>query len=179
MVARTRGKCLLLLFTGLLPLLAACQGEPPAVGITTRQEAPLAWSLPQPNRPADLSGLTRLPTPDALRQRHTTSRSDPFAPLPAVATAETATPAAAPPSCPLRLTGVAVLNGQPQAFVEGEAGAGSLQPGDLGGVSTELLADGLQVAAVDVPGRQLVLRQSQPQALVTCRLYPWRDGGGP
>lgn len=173
MVTRTRGKCLLLLFTGLLPMLAACQGETPAVGITTRQEdPPVAWSLPKPNQPVDLSGLTRLPTPDALRQRHTTSRPDPFAPLPAVATMDIETPPAEPPSCPLRLTGVAVLNGQPQAFVEGEAGAGSLQPGDVGGVSTDLLADGLQVAAVDVPGRQLVLRRSQPQALVTCRLHP-------
>lgn len=173
MVARTRGKCLLLLFTGLLPLLAACQGETPAVGITTRQEdPPLAWSLPKPNQPVDLSGLTRLPTPDALRQRHTASRPDPFAPLPAVATGETATPAAEPPSCPLRLTGVAVLNGQPQAFVEGEAGAGSLQPGDVGGVSTGLLADGLQVAAVDVSGRQLILRHGQSEVVVTCRLFP-------
>ena len=172
MVTRTRGKRLLLLFTGLLPLLAACQGEPPAVGITTQQEAPLAWSLPEPNQPVDLSGLTRLPTPDALRQRHATSRPDPFAPLPAVATGETATPPAETPSCPLRLTGVAVLNGQPQAFVEGEAGAGSLQPGDVGGVSTDLLAEGLQVAAVDVSGRQLILRHGQSEVVVTCRLFP-------
>lgn len=171
MVAQTREKRLLLLFTSLLPLLAACQGEPPAVGITPQQEAPLAWSLPEPNQPVDLSGLTRLPTPDALRQRHTTSRPDPFAPLPAVA-GETTTPPAEPPSCPLRLTGVAVLNGQPQAFVEGEAGAGSLQPGDVGGVSTDLLADGLQVAAVDVSGRQLILRHGQSEVVVTCRLFP-------
>ncbi|KKZ11465.1 MAG: hypothetical protein TE42_07835 [Candidatus Synechococcus spongiarum SP3] len=166
---------MLLLFIGLLPMLAACQGETPAVGITTRQHAPVVQSLPKPNQPVDLSGLTRLPTPDALRQRHTSSRPDPFAPLPAAATAEMETSPAERPGCPLQLTGVAVLNGQPRAFVEGEAGAGSLQPGDVGGVSTELLADGLQVAAVDVPGRQLVLRRSQsdqPEALVTCRLHP-------
>lgn len=174
MVGHKRARCFLLLFTGLLPMLAACQGETPAVGITTRQDAPVVWSLPKPNQPVDLSGLTRLPTPDALRQRHTTSRPDPFAPLPAVATAEMETPPAEPPNCPLRLTGVTLRNGQPQAFVEGETGAGSLHPGDVGGVSTDLLADGLQVAAIDVPGRQLVLRRSrsQPQALVTCRLYP-------
>ena len=174
MTAQKRTRRLLILFTGLLPVLAACQGEAPTVGITTEQDAPVVWSLPKPNEPVDLSGLTRLPTPDALRQRHTTSRPDPFAPLPAVATAEMAT-SPAPPSCPLRLTGVAVLNGQPRAFVEGEAGAGSLRTGDMGGVSTELLADGFQVAAVDVPGRQLVLRRSRsphPEALVTCRLHP-------
>ena len=169
MTAQKRTRRLLILFTGLLPVLAACQGEAPTAGITTsQQDAPVAWSLPKPNEPVDLSGLTRLPTPDALRQRHTTSRPDPFAPLPAVATAE-------PPSCPLQLTGVAVLNGQPRAFVEGEAGAGSLRTGDVGGVSTELLADGFQVAAVDVPGRQLVLRRSRsphPEALVTCRFHP-------
>ncbi|KKZ14158.1 MAG: hypothetical protein TQ37_01990 [Candidatus Synechococcus spongiarum 15L] len=162
----------LLLLTGLLPLLAACQGEPPAAGIATRQEAPVAGSLARPDQPVDLSGLTGLPTPDALRQRHTTSRSDPFAALPAVAIAETETSPAEPPGCPLRLTGVTLRNGQPQAFVEGETGAGSLRPGDMGGVSTDVLADGLQVAAIDVPGRQLVLRWSRSQALVTCRLYP-------
>ena len=179
MVAQKRGRQVFLpLFIALLPGLAACQGETPAVGIlTSQQDAPLAWSLPEPNQPVDLSGLTRLPTPDALRQRHTTSRPDPFAPLPEVATGETTLAAAPvePPSCPLRLTAVAVLNGRPQAFVEGAAGAGSLQPGDVGGVSTELLATGLQVAAVDVPGRQLVLRRSRsghPAALVTCRLHP-------
>ena len=174
MVAQRRGRHLLLhLFTALLPMLAACQGEPPAVGGTTQQDAPLTWSLPEPDQPVDLSGLTRLPTPDALRQRHTTSRPDPFAPLPvAVATRETATPPAEPPNCPLRLTGVAVLNGQPQAFVEGEAGAGSLQPGDVGGVSTDLLTDGLQVAAVDVSRRQLVLRHGRSEVVVTCRLFP-------
>ncbi|MXZ83335.1 MAG: hypothetical protein F4Z10_06560 [Synechococcus sp. SB0666_bin_14] len=171
MAAQTRVRRLLLF--ALLPMLAACQGEPPAVGITTQQEAPVAWSLPEPNRPVDLSGLTRLPTPDALRQRHTTSRPDPFAPLPvAVATGETATPPAEPPSCPLRLTGVAVLNDQPQAFVEGEAGAGSLQPGDVGGVSTDLLADGLQVAAVEVSEQRLVLRHGPSGMMVTCRLFP-------
>lgn len=164
---------LLMLFTGLLPVLVACQvGEPPAVQVATRQETPAVRSLPKPNQPVDLSGLTRLPTPDALRQRHTTSRADPFAALPAVVAAEVETPPEEPLSCPLGLTGVAMLNGQPRAFVEGEAGAGSLQPGDMGGVSTELLADGLQVAAVDVPGRQLILRQSQSQAVVTCGLRP-------
>lgn len=173
MVAQKRGRCLLLLLTGLLPMLAACQGEEtPAAGITTRQDTPVVRSLPKPNQPVDLSGLTRLPTPEALRQRHTTSRPDPFAALPAVVTAEMGTPPAEPPGCPLGLTGVALLNGQPQAFVEGDTGAGSLQPGDVGGVSTDLLAAGLQVAAIDVPGRQLVLRQSQSQALVTCRLHP-------
>ncbi|HBP52841.1 MAG TPA: hypothetical protein DD643_00100 [Synechococcus sp. UBA8638] len=156
----------LLLFGGLLPMLAACQGEPPAVKITTRQELPVvARSLPRPDQPVDLSGLTRLPTPDALRQRHTASRPDPFAALPAV---ETGPPPADLPTCPLGLTGVAVLNGRPQAFVEGEMGAGSLQPGDVGGASTDLLADGVQVVAVDVPGRQLILRRSQSQGLVTC-----------
>ena len=169
MVAQTRERCLLL-FTALLPMLAACQGEPPAAGITPQQDTPVAWSLPAPNQPVDLSGLTKLPTPDALRQRHTTSRPDPFAPLAVVATGEVATPLAA--ACPVQLTGVAALNGQPQAFVEGEAGTGSLQPGDVGGVSTDLLADGWQVAAIDVPGRHLVLRQSQSQTLVTCKLQP-------
>ncbi|KKZ11164.1 MAG: hypothetical protein TH68_09200 [Candidatus Synechococcus spongiarum 142] len=165
---------MLLLFTGLLPMLVACQGEPPAVRITTRQETPVARSLPRPNQPVDLSGLTRLPTPEALRQRHATSRADPFAALPAavaVVAAEMETLPEEPPSCPLGLTGVAVLNGQPQAFVEGETGAGSLQPGDMGGVSTDLLADGLEVAAIDVPGRQLILRQNRSQVLVTCRLH--------
>ena len=174
MVTQPRVGCWLLL-TGLLPMLAACQGQPPAVGITTRQEAPVAQALPKPNQPVDLSGLTRLPTPDALRQRHTTSRADPFAALPGVATAETeetGTLPAEPPGCPLLLTGVSLRNGQPRAFVEGETGAGSLQPGDRGGVSTDLLADGWEVAAVDVAGRRLVLRQSQPQALVTCSLDP-------
>lgn len=173
MAAQTRGRCLLLF--ALLPMLAACQGEPPDVGITitTQQEVPVAWSLPEPNQPVDLSGLTRLPTPDALRQRHTTRRPDPFAPLPvAVATRETATPPAEPRSCPLRLTGVAVLNGRPQAFVEGEVGAGSLQPGDTGGVSTDLLTNGLQVAAVDVSGQKLVLRHGPSGMMVTCRLFP-------
>jgi len=140
------------------------------VEITTRQEVPVvARSLPRPDQPVDLSGLTRLPTPDALRQRHTTSRLDPFAALPAV---ETGTPPAEIPNCPLGLTGVAVLNGRPQAFVEGETGAGSLQPGDVGGASTDLLADGVQVVAVDVPGRQLILRQSRSQGLVTCSFHP-------
>ncbi|MDE0647675.1 MAG: hypothetical protein F4162_03460 [Synechococcus sp. SB0676_bin_10] len=166
-MAPNKARCWLL-FTGLLPLLAACQGEPPAVGIITRQDVPVARSLPRPNQPVDLSGLTRLPTPDDLRQRHTTSRPDPFAALPAV---ETETPPAETPTCPLGLTGVAVLNGRPQAFVEGEMGAGSLHPGDRGGVSTDLLADGVQVAAVDVPGRQLILRQGRAGTLVTCRLY--------
>lgn len=167
-MAPNKARCWLL-FTGLLPMLAACQGEPPAVGMTTRQDVPVTRSLPRPNQPADLSGLTRLPTPDDLRQRHTSSRPDPFAALPAM---ETETPPAETLlTCPLGLTGVAVLNGQPQAFVEGEMGAGSLQPGDKGGVSTDLLADGVQVVAVDVPGRQLILRQSQAQTLVTCRLY--------
>ena len=70
MTAQKRTRRLLILFTGLLPVLAACQGA----GITTsQQDAPVAWSLPKPNEPVDLSGLTRLPTPDALRQRHTTS----------------------------------------------------------------------------------------------------------
>lgn len=165
-------RCLLLLFTGLLPMLAACQGAPPAVQITTRQTAPAAWSLPKPNQPVDLSGLTRLPTPDALRQRHTTSRPDPFAALPAGVTEEAEAPLAEPPGCPLRLTGVALLNGQPQAFVEAGTGAGSLRLGDMGGVSTDLLADGVQVAAIDVPGRQLVLRQNQFQVLTTCWLWP-------
>ena len=173
MVAQQRARCLLLL-TGLLPMLVACQGEPTDVEITARQDAPVAQFLPQPNQPVDLSGLTRLPTPDALRQRHTTSRPDPFAPLPAALTAEVEMPPGEPEPllCPLGLTGVALLNGQPQAFVEGEKGAGSLYPGDTGGVSTNLLADGLQVAAIDVPGRQLILRRSRSQALVTCRLHP-------
>ena len=168
MAAQQRVLCLLLL-TG-LPMVAACQGEPPTPQLTTRQEATPAQALPKPNQPVDLSGLTRLPTPDALRQRHTTGRADPFAPLPAAITGEMEE--VEPSGCPLRLTGVTLLNGQPQAFVEGEMGAGSLQPGDRGGVSTDLLADGLQVAAIDVPGRQLILRQSQPPALITCRLYP-------
>ena len=160
----------LLLFSGLLPMVAACQGQPPAVETTTRQEVPVvARSLPRPDQPVDLSGLTRLPTPEALRQRHTTSRPDPFAALPAV---ETGTSPAEIPNCPLGLTGVAVLNGRPQAFVEGETGAGSLQPGDVGGASTDLLADGVQVVAVDVPGRQLILRQSRSQGLVTCSFHP-------
>ncbi|MCY4055163.1 MAG: hypothetical protein OXF67_04710 [Cyanobacteria bacterium MAG CAR4_bin_6] len=160
----------LLLFSGLLPMVAACQGNPPAVEITTRQEVPVvARSLPRPDQPVDLSGLTRLPTPDALRQRHTASRPDPFAALPAV---ETGTPPAETPNCPLELTGVAVLNGRPQAFVEGETGAGSLQPGDVGGASTDLLADGVQVVAVDVPGHQLILRQSRSRGLVTCSFHP-------
>ena len=177
MAAQQRARHLLLLFTGLLPMLVACQGEPPAVQIISRQETPVARSLPRPNQPVDLSGLTRLPTPEALRQRHTTSRADPFAALPAVVAAVAAVAAEMetlpeePPSCPLGLTGVAVLNGQPQAFVEGETGAGSLQPGDMGGVSTDLLADGLEVAAIDVPGRQLILRQNRSQVLVTCRLH--------
>ena len=172
MVAQTTGRCLLLLFTGLLPLLAACQGEAPAVGITTRQKAPLPRSLPKPDQPVDLSGLTRLPAPEALRRRHTASRPDPFAALIPVLAAEPETSPAEPLSCPLGLTGVALRNGQPQAFVEGDRGAGSLQPGDTGGVSTDLLAAGLQVAAIDVPGRQLILRQTQSQALLTCRLHP-------
>ena len=172
MAAQKRGKCLLLLLTGLLPVLSACQGETPAVGITTQQQdVPVVWSLPKPNQPVDLSGLTRLPVPETLRQRHTTSRPDPFAPLSTVVATE-GTPPEEPLLCPLGLTGVALLNGQPHAFVEGERGAGSLQPGDVGGVSTDLLGAGLQVAAIDVPGRQLILRQSESQALVACRLHP-------
>ena len=172
MADQKKGRRLLLLFTGLLPLLAACQGQPPAVGITSQKEVSVVWSLPEPDQPVDLSGLTRLPTPEVLRERQTTSRSDPFASLPAATTGKTAAAAVESPSCPLRLTGVAVLNGQPQAFVEGEAGAGSLQQGDVGGVSTDLLTDGFQVAAVDVSGRQLVLRQSHSEAVVTCKLFP-------
>ena len=169
MVAQRRGTFpVLLLFTGLASVLAACQGDTPAAGITTQPDAPVEWSLPAPNQGVDLSGLTRLPTPEDMRQRHTASRNDPFAPLSPLATDTVA----APPACPLRLTGLAVLNGQPQAFVETEAGAGSLGMGDAGGVSTKLLADGLQVAAIDAPGRQLVLRQNQPHALVTCKLHP-------
>jgi len=44
-------------------------------------------------------------------------------------------------------------------------------PLGLTGVSTDLLADGVQVVAVDVPGRQLILREGQARTLVTCRQW--------
>ena len=59
---------------GSLPGGDACRGDHhPAGG-----PPPVAWSLPKPNQPVDLSGLTRLPTPDAL----TASATPPAAPIP-------------------------------------------------------------------------------------------------
>ncbi len=178
------------LWFGLIPLLVACQRVDPHGGIRVEGETSMGLQLPQPNQPMDLEGLTQLPTPEALLQGNPSSRSDPFAALPTVVASMVAspvddgeashahglpmaggvTPAVPPLDCPLQLTGVAMVNGQPQAFVEGDTGSGAIQLGDVGGASTELLAAGWSVVAIHMAEHQLILRQIPSPALVTCGL---------
>ena len=118
--------------------------------------------VPQPDRPVDTGELTVIEPAEAVLQRDDSMRRDPFARLDLAVNRSqqlASTTATGPAFCPLQLTGVARMNGRPQAFVDGDLGAGRLREGDVGGESTNLLAPGLRVNTIDVASRQLSLAQ--------------------
>lgn len=154
----------------LMPAVAAgCSGLDAAAPLLPGSNQEVKVPVPPPNRPADTGELSIIEQPEALLQRDTSTRRDPFARFAATANPgrEVASSADTEPAfCPLRLTGFGRMNGESRAFVEGEMGTGHLQEGDVGGKTTGLLAPGLRVGAIDVASRQLRLNQEQGDEVV-------------
>ena len=110
-------------------------------------------------RAVDPPQLIPLADPQTLLDAGQLGRRDPFSPL--AAEHQSGIGVAG-----LSLVGLALLNGEPVAFVHSEAGAGSLRPGDVGGVSTDLLPDGWVVLAVDPEARQVELEPPGPATVL-------------
>ena len=107
-----------------------------------------------------LKGFNPLPTPQQVVAAMTIGRADPFAPV-------SPAPASGPQGAALpqgfRLTGVVRSAGQAQALVQFGSLSGTLQVGQIGGRSTELLPPGWIVVRIDSQRGRLTLRQGSEQ----------------
>lgn len=157
-------------------LVAGCSHLHAVAPLSPSSDEEVQVTAPPPNRPADTGELSIIEQPEALLQRDTSVRHDPFARFDVTASTSSREPASAadaePTFCPLQLKGFASMNGEPQAFVAGQMGTGRLREGDVGGETTGLLAPGLRVGAIDVASRQLRLDQEEGEDVV-CEFQEW------
>lgn len=148
--------------------LAGCSGEPPLAAPTlvppAGRSAPISSAPAAAAPPPASSGLTPLPSAEAVVGAVPVGRLDPFRP-PSPIGAGGPAPAAAPqpPVLPegFRFQGVLRSAGAAQALVELGAESGVLRVGDRGGHTTALLPRGWSVAAIDVERGRLLLRQGR------------------
>lgn len=132
--------------------VAGCAVTPPLSNNLIRAPLP---PLLQP--PAKDPRFTALPTPAAVIAALPKGRDDPFAPLAATTTPKGANPTKSLAKPALRLTGVAIARGVPQAFVSYNNETGAVVPGDLGGAGIPWLPPGWRVISVDVQQGLLLL----------------------